>query len=325
MCRNQNSKILEEYFFAASLIEETSSYDERKPAEFRWMLGECAANELGTPIALNQPRRMRRAERVLYRHIFIEAPFQRESHAPQTLRRKAMLSANDCLRDKGLHPNAGGPCDFSLNEVPGLDTIKLSKWYPRGSVLFSEGQPAKGIYVVSEGRAKVSIGSADGRTLVLRIAEPGEILGINAAITGQPHAATVEALERCRFDFISRTDLLKLLEQDGRACLEIALALGRKLTGVLDHTRLIFLSRSAPEKLARLLMRWADESGEWTSKGTRISVNLTHEELAQMIGSSRETVTRALSEFKRKQIIGLLDDAIYIRNRQALESAAHCS
>jgi CRP/FNR family transcriptional regulator len=147
---------------------------------------------------------------------------------------------------------------------------------------------------------------------------------MNATLTGEAYGATVETLERCRIDFIAREDVLKVLDRDKRACLGVAQALSRKLSGVVEHTRLLLLSKSASEKLARLLVRWCDEQGQRTAQGIRIDSGLTHEEMAQMICASRETVTRVLGEFKRKDILSLADKAIFVRNRKALESVAHC-
>jgi len=191
-------------------------------------------------------------------------------------------------------------------------------------VLFVEGQPAHGIYEVRQGRVKVSIASAEGKTLVLRIAQPGEILGMNATLMGQSYAATAETLESCQLDFIAGEQLLKLLEQDKRAYAGVAQALSRKLSSVVEHTRLLFLSQSVAERLARLLVKWCDEQGRYTAYGIRINSGLTHEEMAQMICASRETVTRLLSEFKRQHILSLDGEAIFVRNRKALELVARC-
>lgn len=248
-----------------------------------------------------------------------------QSRRPPKAHVKTMLSAKNLEDNEDSHESAAQiPCESPISEARGLDNLKLSKYYPRGSVLFVEGERPRGVYVLCQGRAKVSIASAQGKTLVLRIAQPGELLGMNATLTGQPFGATVETLERCRIDFIPREDLLKLLDRDRRACLGVAQALSRKLSGVVEHTRLLFLSKSASEKLARLLLRWCDEHGKRTAQGIRINSGLTHEEMAQMICASRETVTRVLGEFKRKHIVSLADNAIFIRNRKALESVACC-
>jgi CRP/FNR family transcriptional regulator len=233
-----------------------------------------------------------------------------------------MLSTINLGHEETANGFAEGPCESPLSEIRGLDHMTVNKHYGRGSVLFVEGQRPQGVYVLCNGRAKVSIASADGKTLLLRIAQPGDFLGMNATLTGRPYGATVETLESCRVDFIPRGDLLRLLERDKRAYLTVAHALSRKLSGVVEHTRLLFLSQSATEKLARLLVRWCDDLGKRTPRGIRISSGLTHEEMGQMICASRETVTRVLGEFKRRDIVSLVDNAIFVRNRKALESFA---
>jgi len=243
---------------------------------------------------------------------------------PAKVHAKTMSSAQNLGHEESANGHADGPCDSPISEVRGLGNVKVRKYYPRSSVLFVEGQQARGVYVLCEGRAKVSIASAEGKTLVLRIAQSGDLLGINATLTGQPYGATAETLERCRIDFISRSDLMKLLDRDKKAYLGVAQSLGDKLRAVVEHTRLLFLSQSASEKLARLLVRWCDEVGKRTPQGIRIASGLTHEEIGQMICASRETVTRVLSEFKRKHIVNLVGNAIFVRNRKALESVARC-
>ena len=145
---------------------------------------------------------------------------------------------------------------------------------------------------------------------------------VTQAETERLHAATVETLEYCRTDFISREGLVKLMDRNEEAVFSIAQALSRKLSSVVAHTRLLLLSQSATEKLARLLITWAEERGTRTSNGTRVDLGLTHEEIAQMIGSSRETVTRVIAELKRKQIVSLTDNAILVRDKKALQLAA---
>ncbi len=237
---------------------------------------------------------------------------------------KNILKARRLGGEEGAN-SSEHPRESPISEVRGFDDLKVGKFYRRGSVLFAEGQPPRGIYVLCEGRAKVSIASAEGRTVVLRIAQPGDLLGINATLSGHSYGVTAETLERCRIDFISRADLLRLLDRDKKACLEVAEALSRKLSGLVEHTRLLSLSASAAEKLARLLVRWCNELGKRTPQGIRITPGLTHEEIGQMICASRETVTRLLGEFRRKHIVTLVGNAIFVRNRRALESVARCS
>lgn len=233
-----------------------------------------------------------------------------------------MLSAK-CFEDN-QGSNGTAHSDPPISELLGLDNLRVIEHYPRGSLLFVEGQKPYGIHILREGRVKVSLASAEGKTFVLRIARAGDLLGIKAALTNQPYGATAETLERCRIDFISREHLLRLLDRDQRVYASVVQALSGTLSSVVEHTRLLFLSQSASEKLAKLLVKWCNEHGKPGVQGIRINSGLTHEEIGQMICMSRETVTRLFSEFKRRHIVQLVDNAILVRNRKALEAMARC-
>jgi CRP/FNR family transcriptional regulator len=232
---------------------------------------------------------------------------------------KAMLSGNGLeMGEEGNGSRDRLPCHSALCNLRGWETVKVSRNYPKGTTLFGEGHKPRGIYVLCDGRVKISIASADGKTLVLRIARPGDLLGLSANLTGQPYAATAETLERCRIDFVSRDDLMRLIARDRKGYVAVIEELSRRLSGLVDHTRLLFLSGSASEKLARLLLNWCDEHGKRTNQGIRIKPGLTHEEIAQMIGTSRETVTRVFNQLKRNHLVQAVDGDLLVRNRSAL-------
>ena len=214
------------------------------------------------------------------------------------------------------------PCTSPLHSIPGFDRLSLSKRYPKGSVLLVEGHAPRGVHVLCAGRAKLSITSAEGKTLIVRIARAGDLLGIHATLSGHPYEATAETLGPCRVDFISRKDLLVLLDRQKSSGIALAMAISKEFTEFVEHARIMLLSVSAAQKLARLLLRLGDEFGESTATGIRLQTLLTHEQIAQMIGASRETVTRVLSELRRKHIVSLADNAIFVRNRKGLESVA---
>lgn len=211
------------------------------------------------------------------------------------------------------------PCDSLSPDFLGLDDIKLSSIHPQGTVLFAEGQPAVGVYVLCAGRAKLSISSSEGKTVILRIAQPGDLLGVHSVLRGLPYEATVETLERCRIDFVPRADFIKLLDKSKAARVGVSKVLGDELSELVERARLLLLSQSAQEKLVRLLLRWYDELGEQTAKGTRLIHGFTHEEIGQMICASRETVSRLFTELRRKEIVRLNGTGILVRNRAALE------
>ena len=104
-------------------------------------------------------------------------------------------------------------CNLSNEALVRLQNIKATSAYPKGAMLCLEGQPPRGIFVLCTGRAKLSTTSSEGRSMILRIAEPGEVLGLTAAVSGTPYEATVETLEPSQANFVSQTDFIRFLQE----------------------------------------------------------------------------------------------------------------
>jgi CRP/FNR family cyclic AMP-dependent transcriptional regulator len=221
-----------------------------------------------------------------------------------------------CLICKLRH--AGFFCDLPKASLEHLERIKYASAYPQGAVLFVEGQSARGVYIICSGRVKLTTTSRDGKTLILRIAQAGEILGLHATVSGKPYELTAETLMPCQLDFVKRDDFLRFLQDHGDACLSAAQHLSQNCQSAYEMIRSLGLSHSVSEKLARLLLEWATE-GEVTKDGIRIKISLTHEEIAQLIGTSRETVTRVLGEFRDKRFAQLRGSTLLILNKAGLE------
>ena len=209
-------------------------------------------------------------------------------------------------------------CDLPKAALAAFEKIKYSSAVPPGAVLFVEGQAPRGMYVVCRGRIKLSTTSRDGKTLILRIAEPGEVLGLHATVSGKPYELTAEALQASQLNFVKREDFLHFLQEHGDACLRAAQHLSQNCQSAYEMIRSLGLSHSVTEKMARLLLEWS-EQGENTKDGVRIKIALTHEEIAQLVGTSRETVTRVLGDFRKQQIAQLRGSTLLIRNKPALE------
>ena len=180
-------------------------------------------------------------------------------------------------------------CNLPTPTLKAFDAIKFTAAYPGGALLFSEGQVPRGIYMLCRGRVKLSITAADGKTLILKIAQAGEVLGLHATMSGATYDMSAETLHPSQVDFIKRDDFLKFLKEHGDACLQAAEHLSQNCQSAFEQIRALGLSHSAREKLARVLLEWA-AGGEETRDGTRVKLAMTHEEIAQMIGTSRETV-----------------------------------
>jgi CRP/FNR family transcriptional regulator len=223
-----------------------------------------------------------------------------------------------------LEPTGGGPHSLTSNNLLqlflGFEDLRLTSIYPRATVLFAEGQQADGIYLLRSGRVKISISSALGKKTILRVQQAGSLLGVNSVLKDVPYDVTVETLERCRIDFVTRSNFMKLLDTSEFVQVGVAHTLSSELTDLVEHMRSLLLSQSASERLVRLLLKWCDEQGELGPGRVRLNPGLTHEEIAQIICVTRETVTRLFAELKRKQIVSFAENAIFVRDPNRLES-----
>ena len=209
----------------------------------------------------------------------------------------------------------GGNLHSLLREIHASNIRYLNSVHGRGKVLFAEGEPARGVYILRTGSATVSISSIDGRIVTPRVARAGDVLGLNSVLASSSYEATVKTLEPCRTDFIPRAELVELIEQSHAGARAILKILSHELTELTERTRSLLLPQTASARLARLLL-------EWSKKSDRIDRVFTHEEIAQMICSSRETVTRTLASLGRRKIIEITSDSILIRDNAALNRMA---
>lgn len=228
-----------------------------------------------------------------------------------------MRKGRDTEREK--ERKAGDSAKQFVSAFPGMNNGKVRSIHKRGTVLFTEGQPASGVYVIRSGRAKLSISSAQGQVLILRVVQEGQLIGVNSVLNGFPSEFTAETLERCQTEFIPSADFVAMQTLSKHFNEFVMRELGSEVSDLIEKSRMILLSQTAAEKLARLLLLWCDESGVGEACDVAVHNRFTHEEVAQMICSSRETVTRLLSEFSKRRLIRLTGNTILIRDRAALE------
>ncbi len=209
-------------------------------------------------------------------------------------------------------------CDLSHGALARLDSISSRATYPKGAVLFVEGQEPRGAFIICNGRVKLTANSADGRSLILRIADPGEVVGLPATISGRPYELTAEALEPIEANFIPRNEFLQFLREHGEAALRTAEMLCHIYHATHQEIKYLGLTGSAAEKLARFLLDRSSSEGQ-NGGAIRLTLTLTHQEIAEMIGASRETVTRLFASFKKQQLVEVHGSALTIKNRDGLE------
>ncbi len=210
-------------------------------------------------------------------------------------------------------------CDLSSAVADALELEALTTTYPTGAVLFAEGQVPRGVFIVRRGRVKLSICGSDGRTLILRIVEAGGALGVAAVVAGYKYEATAETQEPCEISFLRQSDLLRLMRQHGELALWVTQHISQDYASTCREIRDLILSDSASEKLARLLVGWLDQNSD-ARNPCQMKLALTHEEIGQMIGTSRETVSRLFAGFKKQHLIQQTGATLVIPSRVALES-----
>ena len=214
--------------------------------------------------------------------------------------------------DKGF-----GNLPSALTDV--LEQEAVTTMYPTGAVLFAEGQAPRGVFIVRRGKVKLSICGSDGRTLILRIVDTGCPMGVAAVVSGRPYEATAETQEPCEISFLRQSDLVRLMRLHGELALWATQHISADYASTCREIRDLILSDSASEKLARLLVGWLDQNTD-ARKPSHMKLALTHEEIGQMIGTSRETVSRLFAGFKKQHLIQQTGSTLVIPNRVALES-----
>jgi CRP/FNR family transcriptional regulator, cyclic AMP receptor protein len=196
---------------------------------------------------------------------------------------------------------------------------------PKGGLLFSEGQMANGVFLLCSGRAKESVASSSGKTAIVSVVGPGEILGLSAILTGGLFGCTVKTLEATCVHYVRKAFFFHLLKNSREFSQRVAAQLVRNSERANAGIRRLGVSSSAAERFARLLLEWAEYPLSNTKQGAtdpRILVTMTHEEISQCMGSTRETTTRVLGELRKKKWITTTGTVWTINNEVAIRKLA---
>ncbi len=209
-------------------------------------------------------------------------------------------------------------CNLSPQAGQRLNEIKSTAVYPKGAMLFIEGQQPRGVFVLCSGKVKLSTSSREGKTIITKISDSGDVLGLNAVISNRPYEVTAEMMEPGQGNFIPRDSLMHMLKDYPEMAVRIAQQLSRNYFTAYEEIRTLGLAASPSEKFAKLLLTWSTKSAQ-SDGSAQVKLTVTHEEVAEMIGTTRETVSRLFSEFKKKQLMQLKGATLVIRSRPALE------
>lgn len=212
-------------------------------------------------------------------------------------------------------------CGFSSRARKALNDASHKSTLPAGAILYVEGQSPRGLFIVCSGKVNLSTTSRDGKLLILKTAKAGDALGMSAAVSGVSYETTAETATPCQLSFIDRKHFLELMRSHSEIGANAAQCLSRDYQFAYRDIHDLVLTRSSAGKLARLLLTQSASVAVPEEK-TNVATPMTHEEMAQRIGSSRETVTRLLSELRRRRLVRMDGSSLIIQDRTGLEALA---
>jgi CRP/FNR family transcriptional regulator len=233
----------------------------------------------------------------------------------QAMENSPVYRRNQTSHRGGLFEN------LSTETMRELLVVAHTRTYEAGEVLFSEADQPDFVYLVLEGTVKLSINSTGGRRLILGMATNGDFVGVASLLCNKAQETTVEAVYTSKVAVVAASDFRNFLLRHPDAYAVVSEELGREFTKACEQLRTVVLSSSAPQKLARLLLDWS-KGGQVTEMGAKFRFCMTHEELGECIGASRETVTRVMTTFKSKNLVMLNGSVLTIPNPRALEHFA---
>ena len=199
-------------------------------------------------------------------------------------------------------PSLGASYQSRENAFRRFDETGTRLALPGRAMIFEESQCSNHVFVIRGGRVKLFSTSKEGRRMIIRVAGPGDILGLNAALNDLPYEVTAQTLEPSQLIGVRRGDFLWLLETFPEVGRRAAQVLANQYHELFLDTRRLALSGSVSGRLARLLLDWAAPASD-TMLSPSFTMVFTHEELANIVGTSRETVTRLLNQFVRNHIV----------------------
>jgi CRP/FNR family transcriptional regulator, cyclic AMP receptor protein len=204
-------------------------------------------------------------------------------------------------------------CDLSPQPAQRLNEIKAIGIYNKGSMLFTEGQPPRGVFILCNGRAKLFTASREGKTIITKISVSGDVLGLNAVVSNVAYEVTAEMMEPGQANFIPREPLLQLMRDYPEVAARTAEQLSHNYYAAHEEIRTLGLATSPSEKFARLLLKWSNKTAQ-SDGSLQVKLLLTHEEIGEIIGTSRETVSRLFSEFRRKELLQFKGASLLVLN-----------
>lgn len=209
--------------------------------------------------------------------------------------------------------------DLTENELTFLAQRAVRRHYDAAEIVFSEGQPCSGLYVVESGHIRIFKSSASGREQVLSIDGPGSSVAELPVFDGGNYPASVAAVEEASLLFVSKQDFQSLCLTHPQVALKVLRVVGarlRRLVGIIEELSFT----TVRSRLASFLLRMAQKEGKRVAGGTEVTLPASNQELAAQIGTVRELVSRNLSRLQAEGIVKLDGRSVVIADLKALES-----
>ena len=222
---------------------------------------------------------------------------------------------NDVLRQAPLFSALDDEAAQALRSSMGETRLR------RGEVLFREGDSGDKLYIVTDGKVKLGRTSSDGRENLLAILGPGQMFGELALFDPGPRSATVTAVTEAHFLSLSHEDMLRWLSGRPAVALGLLTQLASRLRKTNDAVADLVFS-DVPGRVAKALLDLADRFGRTADDGVHVHHDLTQEELAQLVGASRETVNKALADFTSRGWLRLEPRSVVILDVERMKRRA---
>ncbi|MCL5059029.1 MAG: Crp/Fnr family transcriptional regulator [Actinobacteria bacterium] len=208
-----------------------------------------------------------------------------------------------------------------LNEeqLAEVDSLIMERDYRRGRIIFVEGEPGEAVFFLREGRIKISKQTEDGREQILHFIHPGEMFAEVVLFDGGDYPATAEAVEDSRVGMIRNSDMERITLGSPGIALGILRIMSKRLRMAQKQINDLALMDTS-RRMASTLMFLAAEQGVSCEKGIVIDMSLTNQDLANMIGTSRETANRILSDMRRQKALQVENRQIIIIDMKKLKS-----
>jgi len=212
-------------------------------------------------------------------------------------------------------------CDVPDDVLREISAEKQQASYAAGSILYREGQPCRRAFAICRGEVRLTRTSADGSRTILKIAKAGELLGVGEAIRNTEYVATAEVMKESSLACLGREQLIGIMGRHSIAGTRISQFLGWECANVFVDVCLLRQTSSAAVKLGQFMMRWVETCPHCCDQW--ISIPYTHSDIAQMLGASRETVTRLLSSLQRKHVLQMKRRRLRVIDLAALRRVAN--